>query len=152
MLEISYFVIAARKAKMWKKVSLELCLKITEKVSFNITSEASYIYILSGQKFIQKCQKRPIWASFMNLLSLRSNSVTRTVNFNRTKLVAKCQNSNATFWVIFKHCDWDFFVIFSIQIVIQYWSRLAKVTFVNIWWSRKLDQTNSKTINCRLSF
>ena len=28
------------------------CLKITEKVSFNNASEASYIYILSGQKFI----------------------------------------------------------------------------------------------------
>ena len=26
------------------------CLKITEKVSFNIVSEASYVYILSGQK------------------------------------------------------------------------------------------------------
>ena len=28
------------------------CLKITEKVSFNIASEASYVYILSGQKII----------------------------------------------------------------------------------------------------
>ena len=27
-----------------------LCLKITEKVAFNIASEASYVYILSGQK------------------------------------------------------------------------------------------------------
>ena len=29
------------------------CLKITEKVSFNIASEASYVYILNGQKFIK---------------------------------------------------------------------------------------------------
>ena len=29
-----------------------LYLKITEKVSFNIASEASYVYILNGQKFI----------------------------------------------------------------------------------------------------
>ena len=29
------------------------CLKITEKVSFNIASEASYVQILSGQKFIK---------------------------------------------------------------------------------------------------
>ena len=29
------------------------CLKIREKVSFNIASEASYVYILSGQKFIK---------------------------------------------------------------------------------------------------
>ena len=28
-------------------------LKITEKVSFNIASEASYVYILSGQKYIK---------------------------------------------------------------------------------------------------
>ena len=29
------------------------CLKITEKVSFKIVSEASYGYILSGQKLIK---------------------------------------------------------------------------------------------------
>ena len=33
------------------------CFKITEKVVFNFASEASYVYILSGQKFIKKCQK-----------------------------------------------------------------------------------------------
>ena len=32
------------------------CLKITEKVSFNIASEASYVYILSGQKFIKNAK------------------------------------------------------------------------------------------------
>ena len=34
------------------------CLKITKKVSFNIASEASYVYVLSGQKFIRNAQKR----------------------------------------------------------------------------------------------
>ena len=29
------------------------CLKITEKVAFNIASEASSVYILSGQKFVK---------------------------------------------------------------------------------------------------
>ena len=29
------------------------CLKITEKVAFNIASEASYVCILCGQKFIK---------------------------------------------------------------------------------------------------
>ena len=43
------------------------CLKITEKVSFNTASEASYVYILSGQKFIKKCQNGPIWRIFGNL-------------------------------------------------------------------------------------
>ena len=28
------------------------CLKISKKVTFNIVSEASYVYILSGQKLI----------------------------------------------------------------------------------------------------
>ena len=40
------------------------CLKITEKVSFNMASEASYVYILSGQKLTKKCQKWSILASF----------------------------------------------------------------------------------------
>ena len=38
-----------------------ICLKISEKVSFNVASEASYVYILGGQKFIKKCQKWSIW-------------------------------------------------------------------------------------------
>ena len=39
---------------------LTQCLKITEKVSFNIASNASYVYILSGQKLIEKSkQGRP---------------------------------------------------------------------------------------------
>ena len=37
-----------------------LCLKITEKVSFNIASEASYVYILSGQKLIKNSKNGPI--------------------------------------------------------------------------------------------
>ena len=36
------------------------CFKITEKVSFKIESEASYIYILSGQKFIKNAKKQSI--------------------------------------------------------------------------------------------
>ena len=44
--------------------------------------------------------------NFLKTWSLRSNSVTRQVNFNRTKIGGKCQNSNETFWVIFKHCEW----------------------------------------------
>ena len=40
------------------------CLKITEKVSFNIASEASYLYILSGQKLIKN---GPFWRVIENL-------------------------------------------------------------------------------------
>ena len=40
------------------------CLKMTPNVSFNIASEASKVYILSGPKFIKNAQKRPIWRLF----------------------------------------------------------------------------------------
>ena len=40
------------------------CLKITEKVSVNIASEASYVNILSGQKLIKNAKKWSILASF----------------------------------------------------------------------------------------
>ena len=43
---------------------LTRCLKITEKVSFNIASEASYVYILSGQKLTKNGQ---FWQVFENL-------------------------------------------------------------------------------------
>ena len=43
------------------------CLKITEKVSFNIASEASYVYILSGQKLVQNAKNSPLWRVFENL-------------------------------------------------------------------------------------
>ena len=32
------------------------CLKIDQNVLFNIASEASYVYILSGQKFIKNAK------------------------------------------------------------------------------------------------
>ena len=33
----------------------------SKKVSFNIASEASYVYILSGQKFIKNAQIGQFW-------------------------------------------------------------------------------------------
>ena len=45
------------------------------------------------------------FGEFLKTWSLRSNSVTRQVSFNRTKIGGKCQTSNATFWVIFKQCE-----------------------------------------------
>ena len=32
------------------------CVKIDRKVAFNIASEASYVYILNGQKFIKNAK------------------------------------------------------------------------------------------------
>ena len=43
------------------------CLKITEKVSFNIASEASYVYILSGQQLIKNAKNGTFWRVFENL-------------------------------------------------------------------------------------
>ena len=54
-----------------------LCLKIIEKVSFNIASEASYVYILRGQKFIENAKN----GEFLKTWNLRSDSVTRQVSF-----------------------------------------------------------------------
>ena len=42
------------------------CLKITEKVALNIASEASYVYIVSGQKFFENAKKTNL-ASFILL-------------------------------------------------------------------------------------
>ena len=57
---------------------IERCLKITEKVSFNIASEASYVYFLSWQKLI-KIPQLVHFGEFLKTWSLRSNSVTRQV-------------------------------------------------------------------------
>ena len=62
------------------------CLKITEKVSFNIASEASYVYILSGQK---KMPKMVQFGEFLKNWSLRSNSVTRLVSFLKGRKLVK---------------------------------------------------------------
>ena len=48
--------------------------------------------------------KIPKMVHFLKTWSFLSNSITRQVSFNRTKIVGKCQNSNATFWVTFKQC------------------------------------------------
>ena len=47
---------------------------------------------LSGKKLIKNVQKWSILGEFLNTLGLRSNSVTRQVSFNRTKIGGKCQN------------------------------------------------------------
>ena len=68
------------------------CLKITEKVPFNIASEASYVYILSGQKLIKNA-KMIHFGEFLKTWSLLSNNVTRHVIFKRTQIGGKCHDS-----------------------------------------------------------
>ena len=43
------------------------CLKLTEKVSFNIASEASNVYILSGQKLVKNVKNGLFWWVFENM-------------------------------------------------------------------------------------
>ena len=50
------------------------CLKIAQKVAFNMASVASYVYIFSGQKFIKNIKNSSFWRFFKNF---QSNSVTR---------------------------------------------------------------------------
>ena len=59
------------------------------------------------------------FGEFSKTWILLSNSVTRQDNFNRTKIVWKCQNWNETFWLIFKQCD---------------------VSFVSIFWSKSVTR------------
>ena len=84
------------------------CLKITEKVSFNIASEASYVYILSGQKLIKNAKNGPFWRVFENR-KLAVKQCYQTGQFwkdkNWWKMPNKFKNSNVTFWVIFKQCE-----------------------------------------------
>ena len=59
-----------RRAKKLQRSLASLstqCLKITEKVSFNVVSEASYVYILSGQKSIKNAKNGQFWRLFENL-------------------------------------------------------------------------------------
>ena len=73
------------------------CVKITEKVSFNIASEASYVYILRGQKLIKNVKNGPFWRIFESLKLAVKQCYQRQVSFNETKIGGNCQNSNATF-------------------------------------------------------
>ena len=64
-------------------------------------------YTFRVDKSSLKMPKMVHFGEFLKTWRLWSNSVTRHVTFNRTKIGGKCQNTktwNATFLVIFKHC------------------------------------------------
>ena len=42
-------------------------MKIAPKVAFNVVSEASYVYILSGQNLMKNAKNGPFWRVFENL-------------------------------------------------------------------------------------
>ena len=82
----------------WKKLSWCTVCKNHRKVSFNIASEASYVYILSSLK----TPKTVNFGECLKTWGLWSNSGTRYVNLNITKIDGKCQ-----------HFKWDIFVHFK---------------------------------------
>ena len=65
------------------------CLKILKNVSFNIASEASYVYILSGKKFIKNAQNGEVLKSkawYQKVLPDRSFLVVQKLLENAKKL------------------------------------------------------------------
>ena len=68
MLNATFSAIFEHYDKMsFKKYNKKTVFKITKKVAFNLVSEASYGYILSGQKIMKNAQKWSILAFFENL-------------------------------------------------------------------------------------
>ena len=71
------------------QVLLTQCLKITEKVSINFASEASYVYILSGQKFIENAKNSQFCktqAYIQTVLSDRSILIRRKNSVKNAKI------------------------------------------------------------------
>ena len=72
----------------------------------------SMVFEIHRKSLIQQCERSEQrlhyeWTKVtkrMKTWSLQSTSVTRQVSFDRTNIGSKCQNSNVTFWVIFKQC------------------------------------------------
>ena len=83
---------------------LSMVFENHKKVSFHIASEASYVYILIGQKLVKSAKNGQFWWVFgQTVLSDRSSLVGQKLVEN-----PKIKNSTATFWVIFKHCGDEF--------------------------------------------
>ena len=57
----NFYSVYTRRCDFWSSSSSQNEKKITGKVSFNIASEASYVYILSGQTLIKNAKNGPFW-------------------------------------------------------------------------------------------
>ena len=63
-----------------------------QKFSFNIASEAGYVYILSGQKFIKNAKNSPFWRVFEKTETGSQTVLPDRALFYWTKIGRKCQN------------------------------------------------------------
>ena len=77
------------------------CLKTTKKVFTLRAKRATFTFRVD--KSSSKMPKMARFGEFLKTWSLWSNSVTRHVNFNWTKIGEKCQNSNLQmrYWIEF---------------------------------------------------
>ena len=95
MLAANFFALSQRKTHgVWKSQKKSHSTLRAKRATFTFWVDKSKL----------KMPKTIHFGEFLKTWSLRSNSVTRQVSLNRTKIVGKCQNSNGTFWVIFKQC------------------------------------------------
>ena len=94
------------------------CLKITEKVSFNIASEASYVYILSGQKLIKNAKNGPFLASFW-----KPEACGKTVLPDRLVLIWQKLVENAK--IQMRHFEYFFLKYFLHFFIFQQFSNIV---------------------------
>ena len=104
---------------MWRgaKYASTRCLKITEKVSFNIASEASYVYILNEQKLIKNAKKWSILASFWKPEACGQTVLPDRSVFIGQKLMENAKNQKFMWDIlmIFNHCTVICIIIFFVQ-------------------------------------
>ena len=110
------------------------CLKITEKVAFNIASDASYVYNLSGQKLIKNA-KNSQFGEFLKILSLRSNSVTR-----QATLIGQTLGENTKI----EKFKWDILGDFQTLCRLSYLYHDITIGVYQILWSLLKSNLNSK--------
>ena len=103
---ICYSTSQRRTESFWKK---RLIVFENHRKSLNSTlraKRATFTFCVDKSSLIRP--KMVHFGEFLKTWSLRSNSVTRHVNLKTDKnwwKMPKLKNSNATFWVIFKHCE-----------------------------------------------
>ena len=85
------------------------------------------------------------FGEFLKTWSLRSNSVTRQVSFNRTKIGGKCQNaknSNATFWMIFKQCEQvNTYILWLVVLQMRLFKWFSNSVWFHIWINSRVRGT-----------
>ena len=76
------------------------------------------------------------FGEFLKTWSLRSNSVTRQVSFNRTKIGGKCQNSK----IQIRHFGWFSNTVYMLDICLMRWVMNCIRKYLLFWWMVRLDK------------